>query len=53
MNAELFSRFLEALGRVSAQAAVLVLPVLLTQWVFRRWLACRPVTADNENLLNL
>ena len=36
MNVELVSRFLEGLGRVSVQAAVLVLLVLLVQWLFRR-----------------
>src|SRR5437867_2493795 len=38
MNMELASGFLQALGRLSAQAAVLVLLVLLTQWMFCRWL---------------
>ena len=36
MNMELVSRFLESLGRVSVQAAVLVLLVLLVQRVFHR-----------------
>jgi hypothetical protein len=31
-------RFLEGLGRVSAQGAVLICMVLLAQWMFRRWL---------------
>jgi len=34
-------RFLEGLGRVSAQGAVLILMVLLAQWMFRRWLTPR------------
>src|SRR4051812_10554301 len=41
MNLDLGSRFLQALGRLSVQAAVLVLLVLLAQLVFRRWLTPR------------
>src|SRR5262249_36105780 len=41
MNGEFASRSLETLARVSAQAAVLVLLVLLAQWARRRWLSPR------------
>src|SRR5688572_10132961 len=38
MNAEMVARFLEALLRSSAQAAGLVVMILLAQRLFRRWL---------------
>src|SRR5438046_2483836 len=41
MNVDTGSRFLEALGRLSVQGAVLVLLVLLAQLLFRRWLTPR------------
>ena len=41
MNAQLVLHFLEALGRLSVQAAVLVLLVLMAQRIFQRWLTPR------------